>query len=128
MVSPLSMPPSGTLMHPMYFCACLCFLLPFTLTLLLDFLFYLHHVHDFFKKNCTCDYLSLIIFLLLCVVSFCCGILFPINNSVVCVCVCICYWTPVWGVCPNYEVVEFQHWTETPPKPRLRQLLLHSYS
>ena len=36
----------------------------------------------------------------------------------------VCYWPPVRGVCPNYEVVEFKPRTVTPPKPRLRCLLL----
>ena len=32
---------------------------------------------------------------------------------------CVCCWTPVRGVCPNYEMVEFQPQTVTPPEPRL---------
>ena len=42
--------------------------------------------------------------------------------------VCVCYWPPVLGVCPNYEVVEFQPRKATPTKPRLRRLLLRTYS
>ena len=40
----------------------------------------------------------------------------------------MCYWPPVHGVCPNYEMGEFQPQTVNPPKPRLRRLLLHSHS
>ena len=40
----------------------------------------------------------------------------------------MCYWSLVRGVWPDYEVVEFQPWTVTPPKPWLCSLLLHSYS
>ena len=48
-------------------------------------------------------------------------------NIYVCVCVCVCNCLPVRGVCPNYEVMEFQPQTLTPPKPSIRLLLLHSY-
>ena len=41
-------------------------------------------------------------------------------------CLCVCYWPPVHEVCTNHEVVMFQPRTETPPKPRLRHLLVHS--
>ena len=41
---------------------------------------------------------------------------------------CVCYWPPVRGVCPYYEVVEFQYQTATPPEPRICCLLLHIYS
>ena len=40
---------------------------------------------------------------------------------------CVCYYPPVRGVCPNYEVVEFQPRTVTPLKPRLCCLLLRIY-
>ena len=33
--------------------------------------------------------------------------------------VCVCFRPPDRGVCPNYEVVELQPWTGTPPEPRL---------
>ena len=52
--------------------------------------------------------------------------LVPTKNNIY-LCVCVCYWAPVRVVCPNHEVVELQPWTVTPPKPRLRRLLLHSY-
>ena len=42
----------------------------------------------------------------------------------VCVCVCVCYRPPVRGVCPNYEVIEFQPRTVTPLEPRLFHLFL----
>ena len=42
--------------------------------------------------------------------------------------VCLCYWLPVRGVCPNYEVVEFQPRKVTPTKPMLCPLLLIVYS
>ena len=41
---------------------------------------------------------------------------------------CVCYWQLVCGVFPNYEVVDFQPRTVTPPEPRLRHLLLCIYS
>ena len=34
-------------------------------------------------------------------------------------CVCVYFWPPAHGVCPNYEVVEFQSWTGTPMERRL---------
>ena len=40
---------------------------------------------------------------------------------------CVCYRPPVYGLCPNYELVEFQPRAVTPPKPRLCCLLLHIY-
>ena len=42
-------------------------------------------------------------------------------------CVCLCYRPLVYGVCSNYELVEFQPHTVIPPKPRLCHLLLHRY-
>ena len=42
--------------------------------------------------------------------------------------VCVCYWPPVRGVCPNYEVVQFEPWTVNPPEYWLRRLLLRIYS
>ena len=41
---------------------------------------------------------------------------------------CVLCRLPVYEVCPNYEVVEFQLWTVTPPEPRLCRLLLHIYT
>ena len=54
-------------------------------------------------------------------------IIFIVTHIYVCVCVCVCYWPPVRGVCPNYEVLDFQPWTVTPPKLRILCLLLHIY-
>ena len=39
----------------------------------------------------------------------------------------VCYRPPVCGVCPNYEVVEFQNFTVTPPEYRLCPLVLRIY-
>ena len=54
------------------------------------------------------------------------------NHIYICVCVCVfvcmCYRPPVRGVCPNYEVVEFQPWKVTHPQPRICCLLLHIYT
>ena len=39
--------------------------------------------------------------------------------------VCVCNWPPFRGVCPNYEVVEFQPQTVAPPESRPHCLALH---
>ena len=41
---------------------------------------------------------------------------------------CVRYWIPVRGVCPNYDVVDFQPPTVIPPEPRLCFFLLRIYS
>ena len=46
----------------------------------------------------------------------------------VCVYICVCYCPPFRGVCPNYEVAEFQPRKVTPPEPRLCRLLLRIYT
>ena len=43
-------------------------------------------------------------------------------------CVCVCGRPPACGMCPNYEVAEFQPRTVTSPEPRLCRLLLHIYT
>ena len=44
------------------------------------------------------------------------------NKEHVCVCVCVFLFRPrALGVCPYYEVAEFQPWTVTPLEPRLCQ-------
>ena len=45
----------------------------------------------------------------------------------VCVCVCVCCRSPSREVCPNYEVVEFQPRTVTPPEPMIFCLLLRIF-
>ena len=40
---------------------------------------------------------------------------------------CVCFRPPARGVCPKYEVVEFQPRTVTPPEPMLCCLLLRTF-
>ena len=49
------------------------------------------------------------------------------SNSSFPVCAWVCYRTLVHEVCPNYEVVEYQPCTVTPPESRLCRLLLRIY-